>query len=134
MTPVRYLLDTNICVFLMRGKFDIDRHIATVGKDNCSISEITVAELMYGAECSSDPSHNRQLVTEFCSMLDVIPISGSLECYAMQKASLRKRGLLIDDFDLLIACGAIANELVLVSDNTKHFDRLPVKLQNWVER
>jgi len=118
----------------MRGKYDIDRHIVSVGKENCCISEITVAELMYGAECSSNPDYNRQLVSEFCSTLEVIPITGSLAYYAMQKASLRRRGLLIDDFDLLIACGAIANDYILVSDNTKHFDRLPVELQNWVAR
>ncbi len=130
----RYLLDTNICVFLMRGKYDVDKRIISVGIDNCCISEITVAELLYGAECSSAPESNRRLVNDFCNDMEIIPISGTLSLYANQKADLRKRGLPIDDFDLLIACGAMSHDLILVSDNTKHFDRLPVTLQNWIER
>lgn len=130
----RYLLDTNICVFLMRGKYDVDKRIFNVGIDNCCISEITVAELLYGAECSSNPESNRRLVNDFCNDMEIIPISGTLSLYANQKADLRKRGLPIDDFDLLIACGAMSHDLILVSDNTKHFDRLPVTLQNWIER
>lgn len=46
----KYLLDTNICIFLLRGKYDVDKKIDQVGLENCCISEITVAELKYGAE------------------------------------------------------------------------------------
>ena len=46
----KYLLDTNICIFLLRGKYNVNKKIDTVGLDNCYISEITVAELKYGAE------------------------------------------------------------------------------------
>lgn len=48
----RYLLDTNICVFIMRGKHNLDKKLLDIGIENCCISEITVAELLYGAECS----------------------------------------------------------------------------------
>ena len=54
--------------------------------------------------------------------------------YAKQKSELRRQGSLIDDFDLLIGCTAIVNDLILVTDNVKHFNRLPVEIQNWVER
>lgn len=46
----QYLLDTNICVFLLRGQYDVDKKIDEVGLENCHISEITMAELKYGAE------------------------------------------------------------------------------------
>lgn len=134
MESDRYLLDTNICVFLLRGKFDIDSQIERVKIENCCISEITVAELLYGAACSNDATGNLIAVKKFCSEIDVIPISNSLEIYASQKAELRRKGLLIDDFDLLIGCTAIEHGLILVSDNTKHFDRLPIKIENWVKR
>ncbi|WP_288909981.1 PIN domain-containing protein [uncultured Bacteroides sp.] len=49
----KYLLDTNICIFLLRGKYDVDKKIDQVGLENCCISEITVAELKYGAELGS---------------------------------------------------------------------------------
>lgn len=129
-----YLLDTNICVFLLRNKFNIADAIEKVGINNCCISEITVAELLYGAACSNAPSSNTTLVKTLCKELDIIPIFDTMETYAEQKAELRRKGLLIDDFDLLIACGAMHHEMILVSDNTKHFDRLPLKLVNWVER
>lgn len=130
----RYLLDTNICVFLLRGKFDISSHIVRVGIENCCISEITVAELLYGAECSSDVDGNLSSVKDFCNDIEIIPISESFEIYASQKARLRRQGLLIDDFDLLIGCAAIKYGMILVSDNTKHFDRLPINIENWVRR
>ncbi len=134
MSTHRYLLDTNICVFLLRGKYDIASHIEEVGIENCCISEITVAELLYGAACSNDVMKNLQSVKNFCKDIDVVPISGCLEIYASQKALLRSQGLLIDDFDMLIGCTALYHDMVLVSDNTKHFERLPVILDNWVER
>lgn len=129
----RYLLDTCICVFLMRDKFNIRSKIGNVGLKNCCISEITVAELLYGAILSKD-ENNIKLTKDFCDNIEIIPIFDSLMEFARQKVKLRKEGMPIDDFGLLIACGAIVNDLIVVTDNTKHFERLPVKLQNWVKR
>lgn len=129
-----YLLDTNICVFLLRNKFDIASKIASVGVDHCCISEITVAELLYGAECSNHPAENLEMVKELCESIVIVPISDSLETYASKKSELRRNGLLIDDFDLLIGATALYNDFILVTDNVKHFRRLQIKLENWVER
>lgn len=62
----RYLLDTNICVRFMRQKFGVDEHIEKVGWEHCCISEVTVAELLFGAERSNNVERNLQLVTDFC--------------------------------------------------------------------
>jgi len=119
----------------MRGKHNLDRRIKSAGIENCFISEITLLELLYGAECSNEPDKVRRIVSDFCQDIQVIPIGNSLGVFARQKASLRKLGQLIDDFDLLIACCAISNDLILVTDNTKHFDRISaVKIQNWITR
>ena len=134
MSRMSYLLDTNICVFFLRGKYDIASHLDHVGMRNCFISEITFAELLYGAECSNNPKENIALVSDFCDAINIIPISDSIECYASQKAELRRKGLLIDDFDLLIGCTALTSDMILVSDNTKHFERLQIKLENWISR
>lgn len=131
---MQYLLDTNICIFLLRGKYDIPSHIQKVGLSHCHISEITEAELLYGAACSNNAIQNTALVRDFCSSLDIIPISDTIEIYAHQKAQLRKNGTLIDDFDLLIGCCAIKNGMILITDNTKHFSRLPIQLENWIVR
>ncbi len=119
----------------MRGKYNLDKKLESVGIDNCCISEITLAELLYGAECSNKPAEVRNMVYQFCESLEVVPIINSLEEYARQKAVLRKKGEIIDDFDMLIASGAISNGCVIVTDNTKHFDRISaVEIQNWVIR
>ncbi len=72
---LKYLLDTNICVYLLRGNQDVVKKIESVGWDNCYISEMTVAELVYGAECSQHVEENRKLVYDLCNSLHVLPIS-----------------------------------------------------------
>lgn len=132
MKPKKYLLDTNICVFFLRKKHNISSYIKSVGLENCFISEITVAELLYGAECSSQVEQNLDLVRDFCSNLNVYPISDSLEIFAKEKTKLRKAGKIIDDFDLLIGVTAIRHDCILVTDNLKHLERLPVEIENWI--
>ena len=132
----KYLLDTNVCVFFLRGKKSIVEQILNNGIDNCFISEITVAELFYGVECDEfNFKENRKKVKEFIDILTVIPITNVLLEYAQQKASLRKKGNLIDDMDLFIGATAIANNMVLVTDNEKHLNRLSnIKIENWIIR
>jgi len=128
----KYLLDTNICIFYLKGRFDLDTKVRNVGVENCFISEITVAELKFGAENSEHVERNRSVVTNLLSVFQVIPVFGSLDVYAKEKARLRKRGDLIDDFDLLIGATAIANELIMVTNNTKHFVRMDgMVLEDW---
>jgi len=128
----KYLLDTNICIFYLKGRFDLDTKVRNVGVENCFISEITVAELKFGAENSEHVERNRSVVTNLLSVFQVIPVFGSLDVYAKEKARLRKRGDLIDDFDLLIGATAIANELIMVTNNTKHFVRMDgMILEDW---
>ena len=120
----KYLLDSNICIFLFKGKFNINDRIKEVGLKNCYISEITLAELKYGAECSEQIVENNRLINEFANSVTVLPIYSSLNLYAKEKARLRKVGNLIDDFDLLIGVSAVANNLILVTDNEKHLKRI----------
>ena len=128
----KYLLDTNICIFFLRGKKLIKEQILNKGIDNCFISEITVAELLYGVECDNyNPRENRKKVIEFIKILTVIPITNVLLEYAQQKATLRKKGKLIDDMDLFIGATAVANNMVLVTGNEKHLNRLSkIKIEN----
>jgi len=128
----KYLLDTNICIFYLKGRFDLDTKVRNVGVENCFISEITVAELKFGAENSEHVERNRSVVTNLLSVFQVIPVFGSLDVYAKEKARLRKQGDLIDDFDLLIGATVIANKLIMVTNNTKHFVRMDgMILEDW---
>ena len=130
---MQYLLDTNICVFFLRGKLNLDDLIKQKGRENCFISEITVMELRYGAENSDNPTKSHKSVDAFVGGLSIIPIYGSIKLYAKEKVRLRKIGKpMHDEFDLLIGVTAIENKLTLVTDNVKDFERLDgVKTENW---
>ncbi len=104
------MLDTNICIFFIKGQYELDKKIAEIGEQNCFISEITVAELKYGIENSKAIENMRTIVEAFISKFAIIPIYNSLTVYAKEKAKLRKQGLLIDDFDILIGSTAVANK------------------------
>lgn len=130
----KYLLDSNICVYLLRDKKGIRDYIRKVRWENCCISEITVIELLYGAECSNAVDNNKQEVRQLCADLDIIPVSAAIEEFAYQKARLRREGKLIDDFDLLIGCTAKVSHCILVTENIKHLQRIDgLKIENWVE-
>ena len=121
-------------IFFFKGRFDIDEKLDAVGIENCFISEITLAELKYGAFFSQQPEKHITEVEGLLKEIAVIPITSSIDLYAEEKARLRKAGTLIDDFDLLIGCTAIANGLTLVTNNTKHFNRLQnIKLEDWTK-
>ena len=133
---MRYLLDTNICVFFLRGKLNLDEIIRAKGRENCFISEITVVELRYGAENSENPTKSHKAVDSFVNGLSIIPIFGSIKLYAKEKVRLRKIGKpMHDEFDLLIGVTSIEIKLTLVTDNTKDFERLDgIKMENWFKR
>lgn len=129
-----YLLDTDICIFFLRGKHEIDRKIEDAGKLNCFISEITLAELKFGAEKSAAPEKHRNLVKAIEQEFSILPIFPALDVYAVEKARLSSAGTPIDDFDLLIGTTAIANSLVLVTNNESHFRRMKgIQIENWTK-
>ncbi|WP_456088734.1 PIN domain-containing protein [Parabacteroides sp.] len=131
----RYLLDTNICIFYLQDKYGVVSQLEKAGRKNCCISEITVAELLYGVSCSNNKDKYLPEVYEFIDQFEIIPIYPSLLTFANSKATLRKQGMLIDDFDLLIGATAINNNLTLVSENLKHLSRIPLlKIENWIIR
>lgn len=134
----QYLLDTNICVFLLRGQYDVDKKIDEVGLENCHMSEITMAELKYGAELGRKKGikQRAQGLDSFLSSIQILPISNAIDLYASEKARLRLAGTPADDdFDLLIGCTAIANDLIMVTENIKDFKNFSnIKLENWIKR
>lgn len=133
---MQYLLDTNICVFFLRGKMELDKIIQTKGVKNCFISELTVFELRYGAENSDNPKKSHEAVEKFVKGLSIIPIFGCIRKYAETKVKLRKNGTpMHDEFDLIIGVTALVNKLTLVTDNIKDFKYIEnLKIENWFIR
>ncbi len=132
---MKYLLDTNICIYFFKGKFDLASKIERIGIANCAISEITLAELTFGAENSAKPKNNLLVVDQFVEYVTILPILDAIPIYAKEKTRLRKSGIMISDFDLLIGCTAIANNQIMVTENIRELKRIKgITLENWVER
>lgn len=130
-----YLLDTNICIHFFRGKFGVAEKFEAVKVENCAISEITLAELVYGAEKSENPKKNHRLIEQFVEIVTILPIFDSIMKYGKEKARLRNAGIMISDLDLLIGCTAVEYDLIMVTENTNEFERISgIKLENWVDR
>ena len=132
---MKYLQDTNICIHFFRGQFDLIDKIQEIDLQNCAISEITLAELAYGAENSPDPKKNLKLIDRFAEQVKILPIFNAINIYAKEKARLRKKGTMVSDFDILIASTSIANGLIMVTENIKDFERISnIRIENWVKR
>lgn len=135
---MRYLLDTNICVHLLRGHYNVDKSIDRVGWENCCISEITELELKIGVELSRsrDGRDRSKGLKRFLDTIAIIPISTAIDLAAKEKVRLRTQGTPIDDdFDLLIGCTALSNGMVMVTENIKDFKNFKdIQLENWINR
>lgn len=129
------MLDTDICIFYLKGIYDLREKVESAGMKRIYISEITLAELKFGAANSNKPLKNRKIVEAFRSRIKLIPIYNCIDYYATEKARLQKAGTTIDDFDLIIGTSAVVNGLIMVTNNTKHFKQIrKIKLTNWVAK
>lgn len=130
----KYLLDTNICIALLRGNRDIAKKIIDLGEGACHLSVITLYELMFGAYYSKREKQEVPKVKQFVERFPIVPLVDAVEEYAIIKTRLRSSGILIDEFDLMIAASALAGSYTLVTDNIKHFQRITdLKLENWIK-
>jgi len=74
----------------------------------------------------------RMIVEAFISKFPIVPIFNSLDVYAKEKARLRRAGLLVDDFDILIGSTAVANSMIMVTNNVNHFNRIDkITIEDW---
>lgn len=132
----QYLLDTNICAFMFRGKYGVRERLQKIGLRNCHISILTYAELYFGIENGGvEIEHNLKVLNTFCENIDIVGIDDVVPAYAREKARLRKNGTPIDDFDLLIGATAQTHNLILVTENLKHLSKIKdVEIENWIKR
>ena len=127
-----YLLDTNICIYLLKGQRGIVEKIEVTGCDNCFITDVTLAELWFGAYNSNRIEQQKRGISYLDQLFNVISIKDSVELFGSNKAYLKSRGTIIDDFDILIGSTAIKHNLIMVTENVKHLSRLPgITVENW---
>jgi tRNA(fMet)-specific endonuclease VapC len=133
---MHYLLDTNICIYLIKKRplAVIDRFRQYSPKD-VAISTITLFELQYGIEKSQYRQRSKDALDKFLLPLNLIDIdrSSAVEA-AIIRAQLEKKGMPIGSYDLLIAGLARSLDMILVTNNTKEFERIDnLHLENWIE-
>ena len=138
MGRLKYLLDTNVCIHFIKNEIKVVHKIEDVDLENCYLSEMTILELIYGISNSQSArkAENIEKFKEFEYLFKerILPIRPSFEEFSSQKTRLRKLGTPIGDFDLLIGCTALVNNLILASRNIKEMNRIEgLKLENWID-
>jgi tRNA(fMet)-specific endonuclease VapC len=130
-----YLLDTNICIYIIKKKpIKVFEKFKELNIGDLKISSITYAELYFGAYNSQQVEKNLQTIKNFLLPFEVIDFDkkAAIE-YAKIKANLRKKGQVIGELDMQIAGVALSNNLILVTNNEKEFNRInSLKIENWL--
>jgi len=130
-----YLLDTNICIYIIKKKpADVLKTLKTKSKKDIYISSITIAELEYGIAKSQFPEKNKIALIEFLSIFNILPFDDNDAVdFGEIKKELEKKGKIIGPMDLLLAAQAKSKKLILVTNNTKEFERVEgLKIENWL--
>ncbi|MFN5171372.1 MAG: type II toxin-antitoxin system VapC family toxin [Cyclobacteriaceae bacterium] len=131
---MKYLLDTNICVYLIRerSKSLLEKIIAH-SSDGLALSIITICELEFGVAKSDAQDKNRIALDKFANKFSILPFTEkAAKTYGEIRASLERQGKPIGPLDLLIAAHALSENLTLVTNNEQEFNRVPgLQVENW---
>ncbi len=131
---MRYMLDTNICIYLIKKKPEsVLKNLNLHMDEGIAISVITLAELKHGVEASQYPERNAIALNQFLSIVDILPFDDDAAAeYGKICAALRRQGTTIGVMDMLIAAHAKAKGLIIVSNNVREFARVEgLELKNW---
>ena len=128
-----FLLDTDTIIYSLKGNDCVVRNLEGHQHDPLKISVISLMELYYGAYKSQRTNANLAKVRRIEKAFHTIPVDFFIsETFGMIKSHLESQGTPLDDFDLIIAATALAHNLILVTNNEKHFQRIDgLKLENW---
>jgi len=130
-----YLLDTNICIYIINKKpLKVIEQIKRLQPHQIKLSSISLGELEYGVSKSRDRERNRTALIHFVAAFDIVAFNDAdAEIYGLLRADLEKKGKIIGPYDLQIAAQALTRDLILVTNNTAEFERIPnLKLENWL--
>jgi tRNA(fMet)-specific endonuclease VapC len=131
---LRYMLDTNFCIRVLRERPPTLRERFNQEGDGLCISTIVLTELLHGAEKAARPEHNRNEVESFAAKLEVLPFDVQAAGHAAEiKAALERRGQGIGSYDVLIAGHARSRGLVVVTANLSEFLRVDgLRTEDWL--
>jgi len=132
---MKYMLDTNICIHIMKHNQNVLSAFSENKSDGVAISSITLAELEFGVCNSGAYERNRVKLINFLSLVDVLPFDGAAAAaYGMLFASLTRSGNQIGKFDALIAAHARSRNMVVSTSNVREFGRVDgLNAEDWTE-
>lgn len=132
-----YLLDTNICIYIIKKRpAEVFEKFKNLAIGDVGISSITLAELQYGIEKSSNSMKNREALEKFLTPIEIVDygFEATVE-YGIIRAELEKKGIPIGPLDTLIASHAKSLDVILVTNNVREFERIPgLKIENWTKQ
>jgi tRNA(fMet)-specific endonuclease VapC len=132
---LRYMLDTDICIFILRNRpAELRLRFRRFENEVC-VSAITVGELFYGVERSARRLENRRAVEAFIGNLPVLPFpTRGAAHFAQLRAELTRAGMTCGPYDMLIAGHARSEDLTVVTNNVREFRRIPgLQVENWLQ-
>lgn len=132
--PIKYLLDTNICIYILNNKPEkVRQKMQQIGEFRCAISSIVASELAFGAQKSGRPE-NKIRLNQFLSLFQILPFDhDAVWHYAKLRVDLQAKGTPIGNMDELIAAHALSLDVILVTNNLKEFERVEsLQIENWV--
>jgi len=133
---VKFLLDTNTCIYIIKRKPpEVIKRFRWTKISQIGISAITFSELSYGVSKSSKPAQNQVALAQFAAPLEILSYGDdAAQYYGDLRAFLEKKGTPIGSLDMLIAAHALSIDCTLVTNNEKEFNRIPnLKINNWVK-
>lgn len=131
----KYMLDTNSWIEYFKNNNELSDRVDALPRKQLCASEITVAELIYGAYNSKNFAKHYQEAMWLRNNIEIYPISDALDDYGDIRFATKRKGNPIGQFDLLIGATARHYGLTVVTNNLKDFEPMPnVKVENWVER
>lgn len=128
-----FLIDTDILIYSLKGDQQVNEAFSQRAKHPKAISVISYGELLYGANKSDQPEKNLAQARYLAELFPIISVTPHLvETFASLKNQLESQGNRLDDFDLIIGATALSLNHILVTNNERHFSRIPgLKLENW---
>lgn len=131
---LRYLLDTNLCIRVLRDRPPEIRERFNLNADGLCITTVVLAELLHGAAKSARPEHHRREVEAFAARLEVLPFdAAAADHYADIRATLERQGRMIGAHNLMIAAQARALGLTVITGNLDEFGRVEgLRCEDWL--
>lgn len=132
---MKYMLDTNMCIYAQKNIPQVIKKIKNNFQYGIAISSITLAELEFGVQASANVEKNTIALYKFLSIVEIFDFDSSAATeYGKIRTDLKRKGTPIGNMDMLIAAHAKSEDLIVVTHNTREFERVEgLQLEDWFE-